>query len=132
MKVATTLGLAVLLLTASVAFAQKAPTYPAGVKVEKAAAGQVLANAKGMTLYTFDNDKVAGKSACNGPCAQSWPPLAATADAKPMGAWTVVTRDDGSNQWAYKAKPLYTWVKDTKPGDTTGDNFKNIWHVAKP
>jgi predicted lipoprotein with Yx(FWY)xxD motif len=36
-------------------------------------------------------------------------------------------------QWAYKGKPLYTFAKDTKPGDTTGDGFLNgAWHIAKP
>jgi predicted lipoprotein with Yx(FWY)xxD motif len=94
--------------------------------------GGMYVDAKGMTLYTFDKD-AGGKSMCNGPCATNWPPLTATADAKPMGAWTVVTRDDGAKQWAYKGKPLYTWAKDTKPGDTTGDGFMNgVWHVAKP
>ena len=48
-----------------------------------------------MTLYTFDRDS-AGKSACNGNCAVNWPPLMAPADAQPMGKWSVVTRDDGS------------------------------------
>jgi len=103
-----------------------------GVQVQKTAAGPILADSKGMTLYTFDNDKVAGKSACNGPCAQNWPPLTAEADAKAMGAWTVVTRDDGSKQWAYKGKPLYTFKNDAKAGDTTGNGFHNVWHVAKP
>jgi predicted lipoprotein with Yx(FWY)xxD motif len=94
--------------------------------------GGMFVDAKGMTLYTFDKD-AGGKSACNGPCATNWPPLMATADAKPMATWTVVTRDDGAKQWAYKGKPLYTWAKDTKPGDTTGDGFMNgVWHVAKP
>ena len=46
--------------------------------------------------------------------------------------WTIVTRDDGSKQWAYKGKPLYTWVKDQKAGDKTGDGFaNNAWHTAK-
>ena len=44
----------------------------------------------------------------------------------------MITRDDGSKQWAYKGKPLYTWAKDTKPGDKTGDGFNNAWRVAKP
>ncbi|MGE0661043.1 MAG: hypothetical protein AB7F36_16095, partial [Reyranellaceae bacterium] len=48
------------------------------------------------------------------------------------GDWSVVTRDDGAKQWAYKGKPLYTWVKDARPGDTTGDGVNNVWHVAKP
>lgn len=95
------------------------------------AMGPVLTDAKGMTLYVFDKD-TAGKSACNGPCATNWPPLMAPAAAKPMGKYSVVTRDDGSRQWAYDGKPLYTWVKDAKPGDTTGDGVNNVWHVAKP
>ena len=90
-----------------------------------------LVTPSGMTLYTFDKD-TDGKSACNGPCAANWPPLAAEATAKPEGAWTVVTREDGSRQWAYHGKPLYAFQKDAKAGDRTGDNFKDVWHVAKP
>ena len=100
-------------------------------KVADTSKGKALVDAKGMTLYVFDRD-ADGKSNCNGPCATNWPPLAASADGKPMGSWTVVTRDDGSRQWAYRTKPLYTWSKDTKPGDVTGDGFNNIWHVAQP
>ena len=59
------------------------------------------------------------------------PPLMATGDAKPAGDWSVVTRDDGSKQWAYKGKPVYLWTKDAKAGDKTGDNFNNVWHVVK-
>ncbi len=94
--------------------------------------GKTLVDQKGMTLYVFDRDTAAGKSACNGPCATNWPPLMAAAEAKDMGSWSVITRDDGGRQWAYKAKPLYTWAKDTKPGDVTGDGFNSIWHVAQP
>ena len=100
--------------------------------VMDSSAGKVYTDAKGMTLYTYDKDS-AGKSACNGPCATNWPPLTAAADAKPSGEWSIVTRDDGSKMWAYKGKPLYTFAKDTKPGDTTGDGFLNgAWHLAKP
>jgi len=97
------------------------------------AKGKILTNEKGMTLYTFDRDATPGKSVCNGPCATAWPPLMAAAGATSSGNWTVITRDDGSKMWAYKGKPLYTWNKDTKPGDTTGDGFlNNAWHVARP
>ena len=93
----------------------------------------VLTGKNGMTLYTFDKDTAgAGKSVCNGPCATNWPPLMAAADAKDSGDYTVVTRDDGSKQVAYKGKPLYFWAKDAKPGDRTGDGFNNVWHAAKP
>ncbi len=47
----------------------------------------------------------------------------AAADAKASGDWTIVTRDDGSKMWALQGKPVYTFAKDTKPGDTTGDGF---------
>ena len=90
----------------------------------------MLVNSTGMTLYTFDKD-AGGKSMCNGPCVTNWPPLAAMADAKTMGDYSVITRDDGAKQWAYKGKPLYTWAKDQKPGDKTGDGFNNVWHVVK-
>jgi predicted lipoprotein with Yx(FWY)xxD motif len=85
----------------------------------------------GMALYTFDKDAV-NKSMCNGPCATNWPALAAPADAQNDGDWTVVTRDDGAKQWAYKGKPVYFWAKDSKPGDRTGDGFNQVWHLAKP
>lgn len=93
----------------------------------------VITNAAGMTLYTFDKDEAgSGKSVCNGPCAANWPPLMAAADGKAAGDYTIITRDDGGKQWAYKGKPLYLWVKDTKPGDKTGDGVNNVWRVAKP
>ena len=93
-------------------------------------ANDVLVNPKGMTLYTWDKDS-AGKSTCNDKCAVNWPPYTAAADAKPSGDYTIVTRDDGTKQWAYKGKPLYTWIKDKAPGDKTGDNVAGTWHVVK-
>lgn len=92
--------------------------------------GGVLTNGEGMTLYTFDKDE-GGKSACNGACATNWPPATAVATAKASGDYSVIARDDGSKQWAYKGKPLYVWSKDKKPGDKTGDGVNNVWHVAK-
>ena len=93
----------------------------------------VLVGANGMTLYTFDRDVAgSGKSVCNGPCATNWPPLMAPEDAKPTGEFTVIVRDDGKKQWAFRGKPLYYWAKDTKPGDKTGDGFNKVWQVAKP
>jgi predicted lipoprotein with Yx(FWY)xxD motif len=94
--------------------------------------GKTFVDAKGMTLYTFDKD-AGGKSMCNGPCADNWPALAATDDAKPTADMTIVVRDDGKKMWAYKGKPLYTFKKDAAPGETNGDGFLNgAWHMAKP
>jgi predicted lipoprotein with Yx(FWY)xxD motif len=93
----------------------------------------VLVGDKSMTLYTFDKDTAdSGKSVCNGPCATNWPPLMAADADKPEGAWTIITRDDGKKQFAYKGKPLYYWIKDAKAGDKTGDGVGGNWRVARP
>ena len=112
---------------ASIASAQMGPAMTGD-----SARGKVLTDSKGMTLYVFDKDSD-GKSACNGPCATNWPPLMVSGDAKADGPYTIVVRDDGGKQWAYKGKPLYTWIKDTKPGDISGDGVAgNAWHIAIP
>lgn len=93
--------------------------------------GHVLTDEKGMSLYTFDKDGM-GTSACVDACAQNWPPLMADKGAKAMGEYSIIKRPDGSMQWAYRGKPLYRWAKDMKPGDVSGDGFKDIWHLARP
>ncbi len=95
------------------------------------ASNGVLVGPNGMTLYTFDRD-AGGKSMCNGACATNWPPLTASAGASASGEWSVVTRDDGSRQWAHKGKPVYYWIKDGKPGDRSGDGVNNVWRLARP
>lgn len=122
-----TLALSLSALALAACASMGAPAAPAKVS------DGVFVNDAGMTLYTFDRDAAgSGKSVCNGPCAANWPPLLAGTDAKAAGDWTVVARDDGRAQWAYKGKPLYAWVKDAKPGDRTGDGFNNAWRLARP
>ena len=125
-------------MTCSRAFATLALSLSAlvatSVLAEPAAkkANGLWVNTAGMTLYTFDKDVAAsGKSVCNGPCAALWPPAAAATDAKAEGDFTLVVRDDGARQWAYKGKPVYTYSGDKKAGEMSGDNFKDSWHVIK-
>ncbi len=93
----------------------------------------VLVGPTGKSLYFFNRDAVgSGKSACNGPCATLWPALGVAATARPMGAYTIITRDDGTKQWAYKGAPLYYFSRDMKAGDRTGDNFNGVWKLARP
>jgi len=92
-------------------------------------AGNVLTTANGMTLYTYDKDMV-GQSACYGDCAQYWHPYLSNGTSTPSGKITLVTRTDGSQQWAYDGKPLYTFVQDTSTGQVNGNDFHNNWHVV--
>jgi predicted lipoprotein with Yx(FWY)xxD motif len=89
----------------------------------------VLVSSSGMSVYTFDKDSD-GKSACSGQCVKLWPPVtvSSTPTTKP---WSAIKRDDGSMQLTYNGKPLYLYSGDHKPGDRNGDNFKDIWHLAK-
>ena len=93
----------------------------------------MLVGSNNMTLYTFAKDTAgSGKSMCNGPCATNWPPLLVDGSPAVSGDYSVITRDDGKKQLAYKGMPLYFWVKDTKPGDKTGDGFLNgAWKIVK-
>ena len=80
-----------------------------------------FADAKGMTLYTSRKDPT-GQSACLGSCAKTWVPLAAPENAQVFGRWSVISREDGLRQWAYKGKPLYSYIKDVDPGSVGGNS----------
>lgn len=121
---------AVITLSTSTLFAA-AHAPAANIHTMEVAGVNIYTDAKGMTLYTFDKDK-AGKSNCNGGCAVNWPPLDANAKATGSDDFSVITRADGSKQWAFKGMALYTWFKDKKPGDITGDGVKGVWHIVKP
>jgi predicted lipoprotein with Yx(FWY)xxD motif len=120
-------GAAALALLSAPAFAED---YAGGaVKTADIGGKEVLTDANGMTLYTFDKD-TAGVSNCYDDCAVNWPPAMAAADAAADGEFTLVDRKDGSKMWAHEGKPLYLWKKDTKPGDVTGDGVGGVWHTA--
>jgi predicted lipoprotein with Yx(FWY)xxD motif len=122
MRIAT--GLAALLALSTAALA--APAMEAD-----SAKGKILVDEKGMTLYIFDKDEP-NKTNCYDQCAVNWPPLMAGEGAMAEGDWTIVERTDGTKMWAYKGKPVYLWIKDTKPGDITGDGVGGVWHLATP
>jgi predicted lipoprotein with Yx(FWY)xxD motif len=89
-----------------------------------------MTNPAGRTLYIFDKDEH-GKSNCNNDCSAMWPPFAAAQGAGATGDFSLLKRSDGTLQWAYKGKPLYTYVGDGKAGDALGDGRGGVWHVAR-
>lgn len=103
----------------------------ARISISRTDGGSILTDANGMTLYTYAQDG-SNQSQCVGGCAASWPPLTADQSADLSGDFSLFQRNDGSMQWAYKTKPLYTWVNDQKPGDITGDGVGGVWKAARP
>ena len=128
MRTITIVAAALLVMAASGTAVAQTPAMPAAVH----SSNGMFTDAKGMTLYTFDNDKEPNKSACAGNCLNNWPVLKAEAADKDMGDWKVITRDDGTKQWAYKGKPLYYFAMDKAAGDKLGDGRGMVWHIAKP
>ena len=130
MRFATLLaGLAV--VTALGAGPVLADDYVGGaVKSAEVGGKTILTDAKGMTLYIWDKDDV-GVSNCYDKCATAWPPLLVDAGTAVTGDFTLVDRKDSDKKIvAYRGLPLYLWIKDTKPGETTGDGVGGTWHTA--
>ncbi len=98
--------------------------------------GTVLVDEDGRTLYGFLDDRGAAGSVCNGPCAEAWPPVIVTGDAVPAGldpeVFSVITRDDGTNQLAAGIWPLYRFAGDGGPGDVNGQGSGGVWFAAAP
>lgn len=93
--------------------------------------GSYMTDFAGMTLYTFEGDKN-GVSNCTGSCLVAWPIY--TSGAVSQGTFptniSVITRSDGSKQFAWKGMPLYYFTGDKKAGDITGDNLESF-HIIK-
>lgn len=88
--------------------------------------------ASGLALYTFDGDTSANQSNCTGGCLSIWPSHAARSGETATGNFSILTRsDNGSLQWAYKGKPLYTFAADSVGANGTGDGVQGF-HVARP
>lgn len=83
---------------------------PPGIVAETTPLGLALADARGMTLYVVP-------AGCEPGCGGSWTPLRAPAAAVPVGDWSVVAREDGRPQWAYKGQPLYRCAADVLAGE---------------
>jgi predicted lipoprotein with Yx(FWY)xxD motif len=109
------------------------------VSTAKTNLGKVIVNGSGRTLYLFEKDK-RGKSACSGACATYWPPLIthgkpmAVAGAKQALLGTI-KRSNGSRQVTYAGHPVYTYLLDTKRGQTRGEGstlFGAGWDALTP
>jgi predicted lipoprotein with Yx(FWY)xxD motif len=80
-----------------------------------------------LPLYIFDGEPD-GVSACDKTCSAVWPIIQANKDDKPMGLWTIVKRDDGRLQWAFRNKPVYTYFEDSS-NDPRGVGKDMDWYL---
>jgi predicted lipoprotein with Yx(FWY)xxD motif len=136
-----TLALVAIGATIPIALAQSPPTqragdglvvgYPEEVALsQEGSEGWVYRRFPGgQRLYFYDLDKN-GSSACNKGCDGAWTPVYAPPDSVPKGLWTVIIRNDGSRQWAYKGRPLYTLYHDD-PATPAGDGQEGVWHMLR-
>lgn len=138
MRIATIIAAGVLLLAACTPKTGSGSTPPTAggmdVTVSHTSAGDALAGADGMTLYTFKAD-TAGKSTCYDACADKWPAfLGDGADVKPgagvSGEFGTTTRDDGSKQVTHEGQPLYYYADDAAAGDAKGQGIGGVWYIA--
>lgn len=112
-----------ILLAAAVA----ATPLPKEVALE---AGGFVTKPGGEQLYEYRNDTMVGMSHCFAACAVAWPPLLASPQAQPSADWTLVPREDGVKQWAYKDRPLYSAsIPHERVEKAVADG---LWRPAKP
>ena len=123
-------------IAAAFALAGGAATGGAKVAIGTSRLGRILVDGKGITLYDFVKD-TGTTSVCYGACAALWPPL--ISNGKPVAGPGVrasllgtTKRKDGKLEVTYGGHPLYYFVTDRKPGQTTGqgvNQFGGPWWV---
>ncbi len=123
--------------SASAAPLQQSGDGTPNVAVGDSSLGQILVDAKGMSLYMFDKDEP-DKSNCYEGCAVKWPPLLVNAGEQPAAGdgvtakLGVTERTDGTYQVTANGWPLYYWYKDVNPGDVLGQAVGDVWWVLAP
>ncbi|MGH2534704.1 MAG: hypothetical protein ACRDJW_20795 [Thermomicrobiales bacterium] len=121
-----------LVAASAVTFAQDSPTVQTA---EDPTLGTFLTDANGMTLYMFTPDSP-NESVCYDQCAENWPIFSVegelTLPEGVEGTLGTIERTDGTTQVTYNEMPLYYWINDAQPGDTTGQGVGAVWFIVAP
>lgn len=130
---------AVVLTTGS--SAKKAPAVPANsaISVHQTSLGKTLTDANGRTLYLFAADKP-NVSTLSAAGRAFWPPFTSAITPSATGGALAgkvgtVTGATGAGQVTYNGHPLYYFVGDHNPGQTSGqalNQFGARWYVLSP
>ncbi len=110
------------------------PAVPPQFAVFQMVLGRLLTTTEGHSVYTFDKD-TSTASYCNDSCLNAWAPVRAPDSAVGQGEWSTIKRRGGIMQWAFRGKPLYTHITDSKVrsyegGDVPG--WRNVFTQRAP
>jgi predicted lipoprotein with Yx(FWY)xxD motif len=110
------------------------PMIPPQFEIVPLLSGRMLVTSEGNSVYAFEKDSP-GKSNCYGPCAYAWKPIPAPAYAKDRGEFTILEREPGIRQWAFRQQPLYTRVADESFHSMRGSDepgWSNVYTQRAP
>jgi predicted lipoprotein with Yx(FWY)xxD motif len=99
---------------------------------DKAPFGTFLVDGAGRSVYILDGTRhSSGAMACGFDCARVWPPVMSSSPPA-LGAglnpqWLGTAPRGGGTQLTYAGWPLFYYVRDRGPGDTTGQNVHDAW-----
>ena len=101
---------------------------PPGFAVIQTATGRMITTDTRLSVYSWDKDGP-DKSNCDAACVQVWLPVVAPESAQARGEWSVIERSPGVKQWAFRKKPLYTYLLDPEghPASLQGSDVPG-WH----
>lgn len=109
----------------------------ADLKVAASAAGQIVVDGKGLSVYQYTQDlKDSGRSACVGGCLTAWPPVVTTSDTPTVDGVTgkvgTIATPDGKKQLTVNGMPVYYFAKDKVAGDILGQGISSVWYLVAP
>ena len=131
----------VAVIVAAGSSAKKAPAIAANsaLAVRQTSVGRTLTDANGRALYLFAADKP-NVSTLSAAGRAFWPPFTAANTPSATGGALAgkigaVTNTTGAGQVTYNGHPLYYYVGDSNPGQTTGQGLNQFgarWYVLSP
>jgi predicted lipoprotein with Yx(FWY)xxD motif len=113
----------------------------AKLKVQTTSLGRILATGRGLTVYMFTHDQVNHDTcvAISG-CTGIWP-LVTSSGTPTLGPGVkrslvgAIKLPGGARQLTYAGHPLYTYIADAGPGDTSyvgQSQFGGRWYALSP
>jgi predicted lipoprotein with Yx(FWY)xxD motif len=113
------------------------PAGAAELKAASSGAGQIVVDAKGMSVYFFTKDvKDSGTSACTGACIAAWPPVLTESDSPAVNGVTgtvgTIATPEGKKQVTINGLPVYYYIQDKAAGDITGQGVNDVWYLVNP